>query len=121
MKRKRDTEQKDETDSLQTQILLGERWVVPDVTSSRAGPSLVKSVLSHVECGQLNAIGRLSFHNFNKEIEKLSYKPEERSDSEDDDKQTISAQEVAKRYQELMGSSLNKKIKRPKVFLKPND
>ena len=37
MKRKRDTEQQDETDSLQTQILIGERWVVPDITSSRAG------------------------------------------------------------------------------------
>lgn len=37
MKRKRDTEQQDETDSSQTQILIGERWVVPDMTSSRAG------------------------------------------------------------------------------------
>lgn len=37
MKRKRDTEQQDETDSFQTQILIGERWVVPGVTSSRAG------------------------------------------------------------------------------------
>ena len=37
MKRKRDTEQKDETDSFLTQILIGEHWVVPDVTSSRAG------------------------------------------------------------------------------------
>ena len=37
MKRKRDVEQQDETDSSQTHILIGERWVVPDVTSSRAG------------------------------------------------------------------------------------
>ena len=37
MKRKRDTEQQDETDFSQTQILIGERWVVPDMTSSRAG------------------------------------------------------------------------------------
>ena len=37
MKRKRDTEQHDETDSSQTQILIGERWVVPDMTCSRAG------------------------------------------------------------------------------------
>lgn len=85
MKRKRDTEQRDETDSFQTQVLIGERWVVPDTASSRAGlptrlgdtysepkhdrPPLVKSVPSHVECAQLNTIGRLSFHNFNKEVE----------------------------------------------------
>ena len=36
MKRKRDTEQQDETDTSQTQILVGERWVVPNMTSSRA-------------------------------------------------------------------------------------
>ena len=90
MKRKRDTEPQDETDSSQTQILIGERWVVPGMTSSRAGlanihvseshnnhhnrPTLVKSLRSHVECAQLNPIGRLSFHNFNKEVEVNFYK-----------------------------------------------
>lgn len=29
----------------------------------------MKSVPSYTECAQLNAIGRLSFHNFNKEVE----------------------------------------------------
>ena len=51
MKRKRDTKQKDETDSLQTQILLGERWVVPDVTSSRAGLAI-----------QISAYQALNYH-----------------------------------------------------------
>lgn len=44
MKRKRDTEHEDETDSFQTQVLIGERWVVPDVTSSRAGLVICKKL-----------------------------------------------------------------------------
>ncbi|XP_065913678.1 M-phase phosphoprotein 6-like [Dysidea avara] len=116
---KRKSKAEDETDSNQT--VLEERWEVPGVTNSRADhPPACKATVNYVECAELNPIGRLSFHNFNKEVEKLASQDVEQSDSESCEEQTISAQEVSKRYQELMGSTLVKKIQNPsrRKFLK---
>ncbi|XP_029379707.1 M-phase phosphoprotein 6 [Echeneis naucrates] len=141
MQRGLDAETKKQLEEEEKKIISDEFWIL-DLPELKAKENLIVQEPSFVPCEDLN-YGRMSFKGFNLEVEKLmavmNPKDEEEEEEEMRTMQTdVTDEEMALRYESLVGSMKKKFVKKrdrvvleddlnqntmeaKRVFLKPQD
>uniref|UniRef100_A0A3P8SQM4 M-phase phosphoprotein 6 n=1 Tax=Amphiprion percula TaxID=161767 RepID=A0A3P8SQM4_AMPPE len=142
MQRGLDAETKKQLEEDEKRIISDEHWFL-DLPELRARENLIIEEKSFVPCEDLR-FGRISFKGFNPDVEKLMLllNPKEEEEERDEDDQRrmqtdITDEEMALRYESLVGSlkkkfakkreraardeDQNQNVTEKRVFLKPHD